>query len=31
YMQRIKEMAAVEKAMTPMYDNFSSIIQDIAK
>lgn len=31
YMQRIKEMAAVEKAMAPLYDNFSSITQNIAK
>lgn len=31
YMQRIKEMAAVEKAMASIYDNFSSITQNIAK
>lgn len=26
YMQRIKEMAAVEKAMAPLYDSFNSLI-----
>jgi spore coat-associated protein S len=31
YMQRIKEMAAAEKAIAPLYDNFSSLIQNIAK
>lgn len=31
YMQRIKEMAGVEKALTPLYDNFSSITQSIGK
>ena len=31
YLERIKEMAAVEKAMAPLYDSFSSITQNIAK
>jgi CotS family spore coat protein len=31
YMQRIKEMAEVEKSMTPLYDNFSTLIQGISK
>jgi CotS family spore coat protein len=31
YMKRIKEMAAVEKAMAPLYDDFSLITQSIAK
>ena len=31
YMKRIKEMIAVEKAMTPIYDNFGSITQNISK
>jgi spore coat-associated protein S len=29
YMRRIKEMVEVEKAMTPIYDNFSSLTQNI--
>lgn len=31
YLQRIIEMAAVEKAMTPIHESFSSITQNIAK
>lgn len=31
YMQRIKEMAALERAMAPLYDSFDSIIQNISK
>jgi spore coat-associated protein S len=31
YMQRIKEMAEVEKAMTSLYENFSSLTQNISK
>lgn len=31
YMQRIKEMIDVEKTMAPIYDNFSSLTQNISK